>query len=945
MISPVDRASTHLVGFVVALLVSEICLAGLESGAIERPSSRETIQISPAAPLRGNDGPVDRAARWWAFQPLTRVLLGSVGPSVKAANPIDEFILAKSLEKGLAMAPPADKRTLIRRAYLDLLGLPPTPVEVISFIEDARPDAWGRLIDRLLASQHYGERWARHWLDVARFAESSGFEHDYDRPGAFHYRDFVIRALNLDLPFDDFARWQIAGDEFKPDDPQALTATGFLGAGVFPTQITANEVERTRYDALDDMLSTTASAFLGLTVGCARCHDHKYDPIPTYDYYRMLSTFTTTVRSLVDLDLDPEKTARLRDKWEAEHQPLVAERSRYDSSIEPAFDRWLKASAPLPETPTWIILDVTNLTSKAGATFKNLDDGSYLAEGRNGESDEYALKGSTTLRRVTGLRLEALAHPSLKAGGPGRADNGNIGLSRIRVLVDQGANRSSAEVEVARAEADFQQDSDSLSISAALDDEPKTGWAVDPQFGKDHSAVFTFSNPLELTNDARFTVKLEFRVNDRHNIGRPRISLTSDVQPSLAGEVLPLAVSALLKSYGRPGFATSLTSDERTMLFGWWKRRDPGWLERHQRVEAHASRQPSGKTKVLICAEGYPPLRMNTQGADFFPETYFLKRGSTDLKEGVASPGFLQALSREPTTVAHRGLPPPQGVQFSGRRRALANWLTDVQGGAGGLLARVMVNRLWQHHFGRGIVPTPNDFGRTGSLPTHPELLEWLAGELVRGGWRLKPLHRLIMTSEAYQQSGIKRPQGELLDPDNQLLCRRVPLRLEAESIRDSMLSVSGLLDATLYGPGTMDERSRRRSIYFTIKRSQLMGSMVAFDQPEPLVSQGNRPVTTVTPQALLILNGPHVREWAEAFARRVETELAPDDATERLVSRAYLESLGREPTREELSDAVSFIHQQRKAYASQGASNSSTLSLTDFCHVMFGLNEFAYAP
>jgi hypothetical protein len=287
--------------------------------------------------------------QWWAFQPLKRLQPPKVKTAGSVRTPIDSFILARLEEKKLKLNTPADRQTLIRRASFDLLGLPPTPEEVDTFVRDKSSDAWLKLIARLLDSPRYGERWARHWLDVARFAESSGFEHDNDRPNAYHYRDFVIKALNADLPYDQFVRWQLAGDEFEPDNPLALMATGFLGAGVFPTQITANEFERTRYDAMDDMLATTGTAMLGLTIGCARCHDHKFDPIPAQDYYRMLATFTTTVRSDIDLDLQPEVYRRAKETFDLEHAPLLAALKTYEERDLPAkFDTWISAGAPLP---------------------------------------------------------------------------------------------------------------------------------------------------------------------------------------------------------------------------------------------------------------------------------------------------------------------------------------------------------------------------------------------------------------------------------------------------------------------------------------------------------------------------------------------------------------------------------------------------------------------
>jgi mono/diheme cytochrome c family protein len=573
---------------------------------------------------------------WWAFRPLQKV----------AAKSVDELLLKNA--KGLNFAPAAPKEVLVRRLFLDLTGLPPSDISDSADLSD--------IINQLLASPAYGERWARHWLDVARYAESTGFEQDYDRPHAYHYRDFVIKALNDDMPYDQFVKWQLAGDEYEPGNPLALAATGFLGAGVFPSQITANEVESSRYDAMDDMLSTTSSAMLGLTVGCARCHDHKFDPLPMRDYYAMLSTFTTTTRMNVDV------------------------------------------------------------------------------------------------------------HPD----------------------------------------------------------------------GRVTSAV------------------------------------------------------------------TTMNKDKNTP-------------------------EVPGASRMMICAEGYEPIVMHTQGGPFFDKTYVLKRGNPAMKDGEAKQGFLQVLTRGVESAGRWQWQPPAQAKSSGRRRTLSNWITDVDHGAGALLARVMVNRIWQQHFGVGLVPSANDFGKTGEACSQPELLDWLAVQLIENGWRLKPIHRLILTSRAWQQSSARDAGKEAADPNNALFMRFVPQRLEAEAIRDSMLAVSGLLDRRLYGAGTRDENSRRRSIYFNIKRSQLIGSMVVFDQPEPLVSQGARPRTTVAPQALVLMNSPQARAWAAGLAKRLQAAgTVPEQ-----IQLVYRLCFFRAPTAEELAAG--------KAFLESGA------QLADYCQVVLSLNEMIY--
>src|SRR5262249_7210567 len=329
---------------------------------------------------------------------------------------------------GLSPNPAVDRRTLIRRATFDLIGLPPSPEEVEAFVNDPAPDAYAKLIDRLLASPHHGEKWARHWLDVARLAEGHGYEPDYDRPVAYHYRDFVIKAFNQDLPYDTFVKWQIAGDELAPDNPLALMATGFLAAGMHSTQITANLVEKERYEQLDDMGRTLGTAMLGLTVGCARCHDHKYDPIPTKDYYRLIAAFTTTVRSNIDVNLDPEGYKQAKAKFDAEHARVVEERRRFEQEQLPnrLAKWWETRPRPFP-APAWLVLKPTHtgkffLQSQGGATLTVLDDDSVLASGKQVDFDTYTISVFTTTPKITAIRLEALAHPSLPKGGPGRAE-------------------------------------------------------------------------------------------------------------------------------------------------------------------------------------------------------------------------------------------------------------------------------------------------------------------------------------------------------------------------------------------------------------------------------------------------------------------------------------------------------------------------------------------
>jgi hypothetical protein len=884
---------------------------------------------------------VDAKAReFWSFQPLGNYQPPAVKNEAWLRGDIDRFVLAKLEEKSLTPNSPAERRVLIRRAYFDLIGLPPTAEEVEKFVADADPHAYDKLLDRLLESRHFGERWARHWLDAARFAESHGFEQDYDRPHAYHFRDFVIEAFNQDMPYDQFVRWQLAGDEFEPENPLALKATGFLGAGVFPTQITANEVERTRYDALDDMAATTGSAMLGLSIGCARCHDHKFDPIPQADYYRFLSTFTTTVRSDLDVNLEPEKYKQAKSAFDAEHAPFVRAREKFEAEQLPSqFAAWEQTpAAQAARESKWRILTIAEVKSTGNSKLTPQPDGSVRAGDANPDFDTYTLYAPLDPGTYTGVRLEALADPALAHGGPGRAANGNFALTDFRVAFRQVLCQPHQPLKLANPQATFEQARQNLLVKYTIDEDKKSGWAVDPQFGKDHAASFEFAEPLVVKEAGTLIFTLDFQNNKQHNLGRPRVSVSSAVAP-LPAEVggMTFATAAALNTP-----AAQRSAEQSALALAFYKPLDPEWQKLNQAESEHAKKAPQPNlVKMMVCSEGVTPIRHHTQGADFFDETHFLKRGDCDQKMGVATQSFLQVLMNTPDGEKHWQVAPPAGAKTSYRRRALAGWITDTEHGAGHLLARAIVNRLWQHHFGIGIVATPNDFGVQGQRPTHPELLDWLAGQLIARGWKLKPLHKQMMLSAAYMQSSQFDEADARIDPENTWLWRRTPRRVEAELIRDSLLYVGGTLDTTMYGRGTLDEGHKRRSIYFMIKRSKLVPMMQLFDQPEPLVSVGSRPSTTIAPQALAFLNSPHVRAAAHAFAQRLmpASEKSPADA----VRQGYLATIARAPDEAELSAAVAFLASQEKRYADEQKPNAKELALTDFCQVLFGLNEFVY--
>ena len=891
--------------------------------------------------VEGDDGSkrefavTDSDRQFWSFRPLAKVKV----PKEEGKTLIDRFVLAKLKGQGVKPNGPAKPGAFVRRAYLDLTGLPPTPSQMKKALAQSRE----ALIDELLSSPHYGERWARHWLDAARFAESHGFEQDYDRKHAYHFRDFVIKALNADMPFDQFVRWQLAGDEIAPDNPLALMATGFIGAGAFPTQLTEKEFESARYDELDDIVSTLGTSMLGLTLGCARCHDHKYDPVSMKDYYQLAAVFTTTIRSEIDVNLDPEGFAKAKVDWKRKHASLVAPREDYEKrpEFQTAFDGWLSTAAEsLQKEAPWAVLDISNAESSRKTVLAPQGDGSLLATGKAPDRETYTLRATTAATGVKWFRMEALTDKSLPRQGPGRAGNGNFALSNLKVFVKPASQKDGKrrQIKIVSAKATHEQNRGNLSVASAFDANPTgTGWAVDKGgIGKDQAAVFELAEPVGFEGGAEFEFQLTFANNTRHSIGRPRLSISSDAAPPVAvgggmSEKLSVALAAVESG--------ELTKEHRQTLIPYFGKTDPDWRKLDKAVRASLKSQPQPQmSKVQVSSEGLKPTKHHADGRGFphfYPMTYFLNRGDPSQKKGEASAGYLQVLMRKGSKTEEWLQSRPEGWRTSFRRYSLANWITDTGNGAGNLLARVIVNRLWHHHFGRGIVATPNDFGLQGAEPSHPELLEHLAGQLIANGWKLKPIHRQIMLSAAYGRGGAPSTGNVAIDPDNRWLWRFAPRRLEAENIRDAMLAVSGRLDTTPFGPGTLDPNHRRRSIYFMIKRSRLVSMMQIFDQPEPLVSQGRRPSTTIAPQALMFMNGKQVVDQAAAFAAR----FARDDL-ETAVHGIYNHALARDPSPAELVDSRAFIESQTAAYESAEAGQ---LALADFCQVVFGLNEFIY--
>ena len=866
---------------------------------------------------------------WWSFLPLK-----PIAPS-DPARPIDGFVTEAQKKLGLKQNGPATKEALIRRVYFDLIGLPPTAEQVAAFLNDASPQAFEKVVDELLASPRYGEKWGRHWLDAARFAESGGYEFDGFRPGAYHYRDWVIRALNSDLPFDKFVQMQLAGDLLQPDSIEGAAATGFLVAGPYPGQITAKTVERIRYDQLDDMMMTIGGSMLGLTMGCVRCHEHKYDPVPHQDYYSIAAALARTAHGPRTLDLDPAATQLAQEKHQKDHEPLVAALREFATTAMPArFETWRTAELPRqPEAPRWQVLEPVTFSAER-SWLKSISGGILAHDGllnpglnikqrgrqrRVANEEQYQISLQTFQKNITSLRLDAFTDKSLPQRGPGVSGDGSFQLVEIKIVakpLDPNSKDAPVELKLKPVFSAFADEKQPLEH--AVDGKRETAWIVRTTAKKDNAAVFELETPLAgFASGTELAVEMQFR---DLGIGRLRMSFSTEPNPATwAGDFVPQhlgEIRAILAANGN-----KLPDSLREAMVRWFSPFDAEAAKHMAVVQNHDAVMPRPNlSEVYTTVAG---------GQDVF----FLRRGEVDNKQGKAEPGFIQVLWRSDAPPV-----PAKTEPATDPRISLAQWMTDLDRGAGPLVARVIVNRLWQHHFGKGIVGTPNDFGFQGERPTHPELLEWLAGELVRNGWRLKPLHRQILLSAAYQQSRVVNDEALKIDPANRYLWHYQTRRLDAELIRDALLAVGGNLDLTMYGPSILDN-TPRRSVYLRVKRSELLPIMTMFDAPEPTQSIGERVSTTVPTQALAMMNSPFVRQQAEKLAARIRP--TDDIPLGTAVENAYRTTFSRPPTDSERERMLAFIESQRVAMGQ--TPDAAKRALVEFCQIVLCLNEFVY--
>ena len=850
---------------------------------------------------------------WWSLKPIPTVR--EVRERLGTAPTIDAFITRKLSENGLAPAREADRVTLIRRLYFDLNGLSPTPEEVAAFIADSDPGAYEKLVDRLLASPRYGERWARHWLDTIHFADTHGFEHDEIRSDAWRFRDYVIDALNRDTPWPRFIREQLAADVFFPNEPTLTAALGFLGAGPFDASAAGTAPKMFEAVDRDDMLVQTMSSFASVTAGCARCHDHKFDPISQQDYYSLAAVFAGVTKGDILYDADPAvKSAR--ERW----QRLAAAAERRDCAIllgaeaQEIASEWESRAG---SAKSWEVAALSEYKSSGGATLTPQPDGALISEGQRPDKEALTLRFRPKITAITGVRLEVLSDPALPKGGPGRQDNGNLHLSECEIYID--GPGGARQIKIARATADFNQQD--WTIQHAIDGNEKTAWGIYPRVGESHTAVFAFARPQSIEPGASLRVVLKQLHGAGHVIGKLRLAVTEAPSPESGA-----APSAVVAALAVP--PTARSENDRLSIAA-------------HAVQARSSAELAKfPPQARVYAAAPAVMRKDAKVAMTEPRLiHVLARGELDKPVEVANPGALACIGNLPARFDLRN-PKAEAT----RRAALADWLANE---GNPLTWRSIVNRVWHYHFGRGLVDTPNDLGRMGSLPSHPELLDWLATEFRDSGGSLKNLHRLILTSAAYRQASTGHAAAAKIDGDNRLLWRANRQRIDAESFRDIVMQKSGKLDLTMGGPAVMHfklgppvqstptldytafgwekQGVNRRSIYRLVYRNIADPFMVAMDFPDAAQLAPVRPFSASALQALALWNDDFVLYHSEQLAARVESS-APTTAER--VQAIVRQLFYREPTPGEARDF---------------SAHAEKHGLAALCRVLFNSNEFLF--
>jgi len=867
--------------------------------------------------------------RHWAFVPPKRPALPDVRNKAWCRNPIDAFILARLEKEGLAPSPEAEPLTRFRRLSLDLVGLPPTLAELDAALRDSGPDAEAKLITRLLDAPAYGERWGRLWLDAARYADSDGYEKDKLRQ-VWAYRDWVIQALNRDLPYDQFLIEQIAGDLLPNATQDQIVATGFLRNSMINEE-GGVDPEQFRMEAMFDRMEAIGKGVLGLTIQCAQCHSHKFDPLTHEEYYKMFAYVNETHEANVSV-YSPREQAKRAD--------LFRQIREIEAELQGRDPEWARKMADWEarvrgDQPEWTVVEAgVDDISTGGQKHQRMDDGSLLAGGYAPTKFQTKFTVRTNLQGITAFRLELLNDPNLPLGGPGRSIKGTGALTEF--LVDAAPADGSAKperIKIVAATADVNPPEAPLEaifddrskarrvtgpIEYAIDGKPLTAWTFDIGPGRRNlprKAVFVAEKPISHSGGSLITFYLNQSHggwnsddNQNNNLGRFRFSITTAPTDRAKADPLPKGVREIL----------SVAPERRTpaqvaTVFSYWRTTVPEWSEANARIESLWREHPEGASQLVLKARETPRMTHLLERGDF------LKPGKI-VAAGV--PGFLHEL--------------PPGAPAT--RLTFARWLADRNSPT---TARSIVNRVWQAYFGTGLVSTSEDLGTQSEPPSHPELLDWLAVEFMEQGWSLKKLHRLIVSSATYRQSSKVAPEALARDPYNRLLARGPRFRVDAEVVRDIALASSGLLSTkvggpsvfppapeflfqppTSYGPkvwpvATGDDRYRR-ALYTFRYRSVPFPMLQTFDSPNGDVACVRRVRSNTPLQALTALNEPTFLECARALALRTLEEGGETDSAQ--LAYAFRRCVARPPTEREATLLLDLLHRQESRFAQADA-------------------------
>jgi hypothetical protein len=872
--------------------------------------------------------PQTPAGPWWSLQPLATSTASTQDPrtDTHSANPIDRWIERQLEPSGLTKTPRADRRTLLKRWTLDLHGLLPTPEEWHQFENDTSPDAFEKVVDRLLASPRYGERWARHWFDWIHFADSHGYEHDVMRMEAWRYRDYTIDALNADMGWAEWVRQQIAVDAYHPERSDWIPALGFLAAGPWDQSTAATAQTTFDYQDRDDMVTQIMSVLTSTTVHCARCHHHKFDPISQDDYYALQAVLAGVGRGNVPFDTDHAVQQQREQAADWLRRAAAREESFLTGTLATdSVAHWEKNSGS--RRIAWEPIQPSMLIAIDGTQLDLQTDLAVVAKGPKPERETILVVSEPGVKTISALRLDLLRDDALPMGGPGRCDNGNLHLSELVIEVTRQGSATATPIKFARSLSDF--DQDGWTVAHAIDGDPKTAWGIHPQVGQDHTAIFALETPLQTQAGDRLSIHLRQLHGGFHTLGRFRCS-TTDASPS-EWSLVPSSIQTILAVEPLQR-STAQRIDLAAMV-----------MKSHAEAVLRTLPQPNW---VYAASSNFRPLPQS----EFYvpwasPKSVFvLRRGNIETPETQSSPGALSCLSHAPSRFSL-----PESHRESDRRRALAEWITHPENP---LFWRSIVNRVWLQHFGQGIVDTPNDFGRMGSQPSHPELLDELALEFQHAQGSLKWLHRLMLLSEAYQRSAAAPSSSEFLasvatDPDNRKRWRGNRRRLDAESFRDSLLHLASTLDHEMRGPAVQwfrlgpaiqvtpsvdyanfdwtQRAAHRRAIYRFVYRGQQDPFMELLDFPDAAQLTPSRSLTASPLQALALWNHEFVLNACEELATAIRSQAS---MARQQVETAYRLLLLRPPSPSELDEASAFLERH---------------SLPAFVRVLVNSHEFIY--